>query len=286
MNFFKELFQFLFHKNHVLTKKIYALGAVIITTCFISICILGANGNGQTVYSHMNTEEEKITSEEIETTELETLTEENEDLTRSLISEPITIEFDKYRNYFASSDAKNNAEITVENMLEKKALMKMEEETIPLSTAENVEKVSFDPVIMEVEANREPIQLSETDYEVLLKIVEAEAGGEDEFLRTLIANVIINRMLNDYYPNTIEEVVFQNDGKTYQFSPIKDKRYYKVEVSKKTITAVQKALAGYDNSHGALAFVDPSNTSDKVMSWFNNNLDFVMSYGNVSFYSF
>lgn len=278
MNFFKELFQFLFHKNHVLTKKIYALGAVIITTCFISICILGANGNGQTVYSHMNTEEEKITSEEIETTELEMLTEENEDLTASLVSKPVIIEYDKFRNYFASK----NAEIIVEN----KTLMKMDEESVPLSTAENVEEITFEPGEVGVEANRDPIKISKTDYDVLLKIVEAEAGGEDETLRTLIANVIINRMLNDYYPNTIEEVVFQNDGKTYQFSPIKDKRYFSVVVSEKTISAVQKALAGYDNSKGALAFVDPTNTSDKVMSWFNNNLDYVMSYGDVSFYSF
>lgn len=278
MNFFKELFQFLFHKNNNLTKKIYALGAVIVTTCFISICILGANGNVNTVYGHTNNDDDVVTSEEVEYEELtDNLSQEDELVESSIITQG---EFD-YKIYIDYYNVRK-----AENTVVMKVMKKMEGEEIPLSTEGTTANVSFDPKDLGVEATRDPIVLTQSDYDVLLRIVEAEAGGEDLFLRTLIANVVINRMKNDYYPNTIEEVVFQNNGKTYQFSPIKDKRYFTVSVSDGTIKAVKQALSGYDNSNGALAFVDPSNTSDKVMSWFNNHLDFVMSYGDVSFYSF
>jgi len=278
MNFFKELFQYLFHKNNVLSKKLYTLGAVIVTTCFVSICILGANGNIKSLYGHATNKDEVSVSDEIEQDELDILASEEDDIIASSI---IPKESQRYNEYIEFQTYLN-----ADNTVETKKMMKMEGDEIPLSTSEQLDDVSFDAKDLGVEATRLPISISQKDYDVLLKIVEAEAGGEDLFLRTLIANVVINRMQNDYYPNTIEEVVFQNDGKTYQFTPIKDQRYYKVTVSETTIIAVNQALAGYDNSNGALAFVDPSNTSDKVMSWFNNNLDFVLSYGDVSFYSF
>ena len=98
-------------------------------------------------------------------------------------------------------------------------------------------------------------ELSDKDYEVLLKIVEAEAGGEDETGKLLVANVVLNRMENDAFPDTVEEVVFQNDGSCYQFSPIGDGRYDKVIVSDETYKAVERALKGEDLSKGALYFV-------------------------------
>jgi len=278
MNFFKELFQYLFHKNNILTKKLYTLGAVIVTTCFVSICILGANGNIKSLYGHTINKDELSVLDEIEQDELEQIVSEEDEIIASLVISKESQRYNEYIEFQSYTKA--------ENTVETKKMIKMEGDEIPISTSEQLDNVSFDAKDLGVEATRLPISISQKDYDVLLKIVEAEAGGEDLFLRTLIANVVINRMQNDYYPNTIEEVVFQNDGKTYQFSPIKDQRYFKVIVSETTITAVKQALAGYDNSDGALAFVDPSNTSVKVMSWFNNNLDFVLSYGDVSFYSF
>ena len=64
--------------------------------------------------------------------------------------------------------------------------------------------------------------ISDKDYEVLLRIVEAEAGGEDETGKILVANVVLNRVQNSAFPDTVEEVVFQNEGGCYQFSPIEN----------------------------------------------------------------
>ncbi len=51
--------------------------------------------------------------------------------------------------------------------------------------------------------------LSEEDREVLLRIVEAEAGSEDEDGRLLVANVVLNRVVSDLFPDTVPDVVFQ-----------------------------------------------------------------------------
>ena len=49
--------------------------------------------------------------------------------------------------------------------------------------------------------------LEDQEYQVLLKIVEAEAGCEDTEGRMLVANVVMNRVRNGYFPNTVTEVV-------------------------------------------------------------------------------
>ena len=42
--------------------------------------------------------------------------------------------------------------------------------------------------------------LEDQEYQVLLKIVEAEAGCEDTEGRMLVANVVMNRVRNGYFP--------------------------------------------------------------------------------------
>lgn len=69
---------------------------------------------------------------------------------------------------------------------------------------------------------------------ILQRIVEAEAGGEDLEGRTLVANVILNRVLGKQFPSTIKEVVFAHSGSRYQFSPVSNGSYYSVHVSSGT----------------------------------------------------
>lgn len=72
----------------------------------------------------------------------------------------------------------------------------------------------------------------------------------------LVANVVLNRVKNKSFPSTIKDVVFAHRGGTYQFSPIMDGRYYTVNVSDDTKSAVKDALAGVDHSAGALYFME------------------------------
>lgn len=280
MNFFKKLFTFLFHKDHIITKKIHSLGAVIVTTCIISLFILGVNGYASSIYASTTTEEQALVVAETESLELEELAEIEEE-----IDLQINVHADVEETIYAYKII--NASKIAENQVEQKTLKIMESESATLSAAANKPvMVSISEADVDVTPNREPITLTANDYQVLLNIVEAEVGTEDLYSRMMIANVIINRMQHSYYPDTIEEVVFQNNGKVWQFSPILDGRYFTINVTSKTVTAVNNALAGYDNSQGALAFVNREITSDKIMEWFDNNLIFVVKYGKVEYFTF
>jgi len=288
MDYLKKLFNYLITKNNLITKKIHVLGAVLVTTCIVSVFLLGANGYATSIYAATNEEEQSLASEEKENAELDELmdTEKDEELHSTILS-VITDEtvLDAYMEYYAFriEEGQVDNRLAIKNEKSKALLTAPETDNTKLNKEEAID---VNEGVLDVTPNRDPITLSDTDYQVLLTIVEAEVGTEDLYARMMIANVIINRMQNDYYPDTIEEVVFQNDGKVYQFSPILDGRYYKVKVSKKTIEAVNNVLAGYDNSEGALAFVNRSITSDHIMKWFDNNLTFVVQYDDIEFFTF
>ena len=126
--------------------------------------------------------------------------------------------------------------------------------------------------------------ISDKDYEALLKIVEAEAGGEDETGKILVANVVLNRVKNPSFPDTVEEVVFQNEGGCYQFSPVENGRYETVCVSEGTYKAVEEALKGEDLSKGALYFVSEKYADPESLKWFQTKLTLLYSHGGHSFY--
>ena len=126
--------------------------------------------------------------------------------------------------------------------------------------------------------------ISDKDYEVLLRIVEAEAGGEDETGKLLVANVVLNRVESSKFPDTVEEVVFQQEGGCYQFSPIGNGRYDSVCVSDETCAAVERALMGEDLSDGALYFVSEKYADPEKLEWFHNKLTLLYSHGGHNFY--
>lgn|GEM_PF-714998 len=128
------------------------------------------------------------------------------------------------------------------------------------------------------------IFLAGEDYEILLKIVEAEAGGEDEIGRMLVASVVLNRMAHERFPDSIKEVVYQNENGTYQFSPVANGRYKRARVSAETIIAVDKVLAGMDYSEGALFFASRRAADPEKMRWFDRNLTKLFSHGGHEFF--
>lgn len=127
--------------------------------------------------------------------------------------------------------------------------------------------------------------LSDGDLEALYRIVEAEAGSEDEDGKLLVANVVLNRMEDPSFPDTVEEVVFQEVDGEYQFSPAGSGRIYKVTVSDETVAAVQRALKGEDISQGALYFASRRYADRSRMSWFDTHLTYLFQHGGHEFYT-
>lgn len=126
--------------------------------------------------------------------------------------------------------------------------------------------------------------LSDKELEVLQRIVEAEAGSEDENGKLLVANVVLNRVNSSRFPDTVSEVVFQQNGGVTQFSPVASGRFYKVEISEETISAVGRALAGEDISEGALFFAARKYAGRSQMRWFDSHLDYLFSHGGHEFF--
>ena len=127
-------------------------------------------------------------------------------------------------------------------------------------------------------------EISDEDYEVLLRIVEAEAGSEDIEGRMLVAGVVLNRVNSEAFPDTVKEVVFQRENGTAQFSPAYSGRYDKVIVSEETIEAVERVLCGEDISEGALYFASRKYANSDKMRWFDEKLTFLFSHGGHEFF--
>ena len=94
------------------------------------------------------------------------------------------------------------------------------------------------------------LRLSQEDLNILYRIVQAEAGDQSLKGRIMVVNVIMNRVRNENFPDTVRGVVFQKS----QFSPVGSGSYYKVKPDETTKRAVQAAVNGEDYVEGALYF--------------------------------
>lgn len=134
----------------------------------------------------------------------------------------------------------------------------------------------------EEEAKRAALRIpySDEDYQVMLKIVQAEAGGCDSTGKILVANVIMNRVRSGKFPDTITEVVYQKS----QFSPVIDGSINRVKVTQDTIDCVNRALDGEDYSQGALYFMNRKASQAGNVSWFDGTLTYLFQHGSHEFF--
>lgn len=192
-------------------------------------------------------------------------------------------------------EAEERAAAEEEQRAAEEAAREEEQKATEMAAAEKQAPVT-DPISEEAEnALSEEIQpfgnsgwiyeITEADYTALLKIVEAEASGEDVTGRMLVANVVLNRVKSGAFPNTIEGVVYQTKGGKAQFSPVATGKIERVRVSETTVEAVERALCGEDPSQGALYFVAPAYANPDSLQWFRNSLTMLFVYHGHEFYA-
>jgi len=100
-----------------------------------------------------------------------------------------------------------------------------------------------------------------------------------------VANVVLNRMNHEKFPDTVTEVVFQQSNGVTQFSPVNNGRYWTVTVSEETMDAVERALEGEDISEGALFFAARKYADSEKMRWFDEKLKFLFVHGGHEFFT-
>lgn len=80
---------------------------------------------------------------------------------------------------------------------------------------------------------------SEQDLNFLARIIYAEARGSTEEDMLLVGNVVLNRVISDQYPDTIEKVIFQKG----QYSPVKNGKLSE-DYSEVTLGYARRLLEG------------------------------------------
>ncbi|GAA0380124.1 cell wall hydrolase [Bacillus horti] len=115
----------------------------------------------------------------------------------------------------------------------------------------------------ENEATQQVLQASEEDIELLARIIEAEAEGEPYLGKVAVGSVVLNRVEDDWFPDSIEEVIYQRVNKVYQFSPVGNGRINRVTPSEESFDAAKEALSGEDPTDGSLYFYNAKISSDK-----------------------
>lgn len=113
-------------------------------------------------------------------------------------------------------------------------------ETIDLSLLDVTEKEipTVEKNSKEIVSIPEPEEWTEEfcdSLEILAQCVEAEAGNQDLIGKQFVADVILNRVDSDRFPNTIEEVITQK----YHFTTYWDGTMSQIVPSEETYLAVQ-----------------------------------------------
>lgn len=95
------------------------------------------------------------------------------------------------------------------------------------------------------------ISVSQSERDLLARLVEAEASGESFAGKEAVATVVLNRVLSDLFPNTIRSVIYQSG----QFSPVSNGSIYNAP-SNDSQNAVGQAIQRVNSgqSQGALYF--------------------------------
>lgn len=104
------------------------------------------------------------------------------------------------------------------------------------------------------------LRFSEEDVMLLAKIATVEAGGASENKLLAVCNVVLNRVENGSFPNTIQAVIYQPN----QFPPAYYSSFGGMKPEPKAINAAYRALYGENNVPRVLYFnMEPFESKDE-----------------------
>ena len=120
---------------------------------------------------------------------------------------------------------------------------------------------------------------SEDDLYWLSRIIHAEASGEPLEGKIAVGNVVLNRLADEHFPNTIYDVIFDFEN-GIQFTPAYTGSIY-CNPSEESVLAAKLALDGADTAGDSLYF-----SADYIaaVSWAGQNRPFAEQIGNHCFY--
>ena len=139
----------------------------------------------------------------------------------------------------------------------------------------NEQEIMDNLVMKSREEKKDDSGITYDDAQLLMKIAMAEAESDGIEGKAMVMAVILNRVNDDRFPDTIEGVIFQE----HQFSPVKDGRYDKAEPDIECHLALAEIEKGNYADVEALYF---ENASD---SWQARNCKYLYTIGHHRFYT-
>lgn len=148
------------------------------------------------------------------------------------------------------------------------------EKQIKLSKEISAQEIMDELVTESQEERIKGFEITYDEAKMLMRIAMAEAEGEGIQGKAMVMAVILNRVNNDRFPDSIEEVIFQE----HQFSPISDGRYYDAEPD------VECHLALAEIERGEYDTVDALYFENADASWQQEECEYLGTVGHHRFY--
>ena len=262
------------------SSAVFMAGAAVITVVAFTSTGFGSGGrNALTAFAETPGQETAAEEEDAE---------EEEPVTEAKVQVQLT-------------EIKKQGQLLAGNLLEKEVQQKQEIQQESKEELERInEQIVMDAKIKALEAEENARQkaleeerrreeekkaasrkaVSDDDYQVLLRIVQAEAGVCDEKGKILVANVVLNRVKSQEFPDSVRSVVYEPS----QFSPVSDGSINSVKVTEETKECVNRALEGEDYSDGALYFMNRRGSRSRAVSWFDSHLTYLFRPQNHEFF--
>lgn len=113
------------------------------------------------------------------------------------------------------------------------------------------------PTVRRAAARKRPTRYSGDIY-LLAKLIQAEAGAEPYVGKVAVGGVVLNRVENSKFPQTIAGVIYQ----PHAFESVSNGIINR-PASRESLKAARDALNGWDPSGGAIYFFNPAKTRNR-----------------------
>lgn len=292
-SFLQRVYHFVKKMAVRVTKKMHRSAAVL-TTGFAVLTVValtstgfgGGGKNALTAFAETRANQEAGTEEEAEETKDLTEAAIQIDLTDSRRQGQIVVGKLLAMEVQQQQESQLAAKAEIENV--KQEILK-EAQARAVAEAEEAARQAEEAARQAEEAARQAeeakrasavVPYSEQDYQTLLRIVQAEAGICDDKGKILVADVVLNRVRDEDFPDNITDVVYQKS----QFSPVYDGSINTVTITSQTVDCVNRALSGEDYSEGALYFMNRDGARSSAVSWFDKKLTFLFQHQGHEFF--
>ena len=104
------------------------------------------------------------------------------------------------------------------------------------------------------------LNLTEDEKNLLTQLVYSEANNQSEKGKEAVVDVVINRLFNENYPNSVKEIILQKG----QFQ--NSAKLHTLPIEESNRAAVERALNEVDTTNGALFFWNPKLVKSDYMA--------------------